>query len=216
MKLIHSVGPNPRLVRMFIAEKGIGVPTEEVDIMAGQNRKAPYTERNPFGQLPALELDDGTVISETTVICEYLEELHPTPVLIGDSPDQRAETRMWTRRAVLNVIEPMSAGFRFAEGLSMFEDRMRCMPDAAADFKAVGQDGLAKFDRLIAGGPWIAGDRFSLADITLYTLLDFFATVGQPLNPELKNVGAWFERMNARPSAEASLHPMAAGGGMRA
>ena len=134
MKLINSVGPNPRLVRMLIAEKGIELPTEDLDIMAGANRQAPYTDRNPIGQLPALELDDGTLLCETTVICEYLEERHPTPVLIGSTPEQRAETRMWTRRAVLNVIEPMSAGFRFGEGQDMFKDRVRTMPAAAADF----------------------------------------------------------------------------------
>ncbi len=216
MKLINSVGPNPRLVRMFLAEKGIELETEEVDLMAGANRQPAYTSRNPFGQLPALELDDGTLIAETTVICEYLEERNPTPVLSGDTPEQRAETRMWTRRTVLNVIEPMSAGFRFAEGLNMFKDRMRCMPDAAADFKAVAHDGLEKFDTLIGNGPWIIGDRFSLADITLYALMDFFGTVGQPLDREQKNVGAWFERVNGRPSADASLHPAAKGGGMRA
>ncbi len=216
MKLINSVGPNPRLVRMFIAEKGIEIPAEEIDLMAGANRQQPYTARNPFGQLPALELDDGTLLCETTVICEYLEEQNPTPVLIGSTPEERAETRMWTRRAVLNVIEPMSAGFRFGEGHDMFKDRMRTMPDAAADFKAVAHDGLEKFDALIGNGPWIVGDRFSLADIALYSLMDFFGTVGQPLDPELKNVGAWFERVNARPSADASLHPAAKGGGMRA
>lgn len=216
MKLYDAVGPNPRLVRMFLAEKSIDLPTEQVDIMAGANRQAPYTERNPFGQMPALELDDGRVIGETTVICEYLEEKNPAPPLIGTTAEERAETRMWTRRAVLNVIEPMSSGFRFGEGHGMFKERMRTMPDAAADFKAVAQDGLTLFDRLIGGGPWIVGDRFTLADVTLYALLDFFATVGQPLDPEKKNVGAWFERVAARPSAEASLHPAAKAGGMRA
>jgi glutathione S-transferase len=216
VKLYDSVGPNPRLVRMFLAEKGITLPTAQVDIMGGENRRAPYLDRNPFGQMPSLELDDGRVISETTVICEYLEERHPKPVLIGGTPEERAITRMWTRRAVLNVIEPMSSGFRFAEGLAMFQDRIRTMPAAAADFKAVAQDGLAVFDSLIGRGPWLAGDRFTLADITLYALLDFFAKVGQPLDPEKKNVSAWFERVNARPSAEASLHPVAKGGGMRA
>ena len=80
----------------------------------------------------------------------------------------------------------------------------------------MAHDGLEKFDALIGNGPWIVGDRFSLADVALYTLMDFFGTVGQPLDPELKNVSAWFERVNARPSAEASLHPAAKGGGMRA
>jgi glutathione S-transferase len=96
----------------------------------------------------------------------------------------------------------------------MFEGRMRCMPSAAADFKAVARDGLALFDRLIGRGPYIVGSRFSLADIALYALLDFFAGVGQPLDPELKNVGAWFERVGSRDSAAASLHPGAVAAGM--
>lgn len=215
MKLYDALGPNPRLVRMFLAEKDLALDTEQVDIMAGENRQPPYTDRNPFGQMPALELDDGRVIGETTVICEYLEELHPTPALIGTTPEERAETRMWTRRAVLGVIEPMSSGFRFAEGLSMFQGRMRCMPDAADDFKAVAQDGLALFDRLIGEGPFVVGDRFSLADVVLYAGIDFFAGVGQPLDPKQGNVGAWFQRVAARPSAEASLHPAAKAAGVR-
>jgi len=204
MKFYDSMGPNPRLVRMFIAEKGLDVPKETVDIMAGANRQAPYTDKNPYGQMPALELGDGSIISETTVICEYLEEQNPTPALIGTTAEERATTRMWTRRVVLNIIEPMSAGFRFAEGLPMFKERMHCMPDAAADFKLLAQQGLAKLDGLIEGQPWIAGDRFTLADITLFSLLDFFRTVGQPLDPEQKNIAAWFERVGARPSAAAS------------
>src|SRR5512145_1708497 len=108
MTLYDSFGPNPRLVRMFMAEKGIDLPRVQLDIMAGENRGDAYRQRNPFGQLPALELDDGRVISETVVICEYLEEKHPKPPLVGTTAEERAETRMWTRRAVLNVVEPMS------------------------------------------------------------------------------------------------------------
>jgi glutathione S-transferase len=216
VKLFNSVGPNPRFVRMFLAEKGISLPTIEIDLMAGENRKDAYREKNPFGQLPALELDDGRVISETTVICEYIEERKPDPVLIGKTPEERAETRMWTRRAVLNVIEPMSNGFRYKDGLPMFKDRMRVLPEAADGLKALAQDGLALFDQCLAGKPWIAGNRFTLADIALYSLLDFFAMVGQPVNPELKNVSAWFQRVAARPSADASIHPNAKAAKMRA
>ena len=93
MKLIESIGPNPRLVRMYLAEKGIEIPTEEIDILGGANRQPGYTDRNPFGQLPSLELDDGTVIAETTVICEYLEEKHPDPPLVGTTAEGRAFTR---------------------------------------------------------------------------------------------------------------------------
>ena len=204
MKFFDSMGPNPRLVRMFIAEKGIEVPTETVDIMAGANRQSDYLAKNPYGQVPALELDDGSILTETTVICEYLEELNPTPALIGSTPEERAVTRMWTRRAVLNIIEPMGSGFRFAEGLSMFKDRIFCMPDAADDFKKAAQLGLGKLDGLIEGRPWLAGDRFTLADITLWTFLDFGRMVGQNVDPEHKNVSAWFERVAERPSAAAT------------
>jgi glutathione S-transferase len=200
---------------MFIAEKRISVPTTPVDIMAGENRGAAYRSRNPFGQLPALELDDGRVIAETTVICEYLEELHPQPPLIGTTPEERAETRMWTRRAVLNVIEPMSNGFRWKEALAMFKDRMRTIPQAADDLKAVAQDGLRLFDAQLAGRDFIVGSRFTLADVALYSMLDFFALVGQPLDPALANVAAWFRRVGARPSAETSVHPNARAAKMR-
>ena len=97
MKLIDSFGPNPRVVRMFLAEKGLTLPSEEVDLLGGQNRQDGYLSRNPGGQLPALELDNGTVIAETAVICEYIEELHPTPVLIGRTSEERAHARTWQR-----------------------------------------------------------------------------------------------------------------------
>jgi glutathione S-transferase len=216
MKLYDSVGPNPRLVRMFMAEKGIDLPRVQIDIMAGENRAGAYRKVNSFGQLPALELDDGRVIGETVVICEYLEDKHPSRPLVGTTAEERAETRMWTRRAVLNVIEPMSNAFRWKEALPMFKDRMRTIPQAADDLKAVAQDGLALFDQALAGRTWIAGARFTLADIALYSMLDFFALVGQPLDPTLANVGAWFQRVGARPSAEASIHPAAKAGKMRA
>ena len=98
MKLLNSFGPNPRMVRMFMAEKGIELDAVEHDLMAAENRQGPYVARNPGGQMPALELDDGSVLAETVVICDYLEDKHPNPPLVGSSPEERAETRMWTRR----------------------------------------------------------------------------------------------------------------------
>ena len=216
MKLYDALGPNPRLVRMFLAEKGMDVPLEQVDIMAGENRGEAYRARNPFGQLPSLELDDGRVIGETAVICEYLEECQPAPPLLGATPEERAETRMWSRRVVLNVTEPMSNGFRWGEGRAMFEKRIRTLPDAAEGMKALAQDGLALVDALLGDGPWLCGERFTLADVTLYVNLDFFAGVGQPLDPEKRNVAAWYASVASRPSADASLHPAARAGGMRA
>ena len=216
MKFYNSLGPNPRLVRLFLLEKGIEVPVEEVDIMAGENRRAPYTDKNPSGQLPSLELDDGSVLSETVTICEYIEDTQPTPPLIGTSPEEKAETRMWVRRVELNITEPLYNGFRFAEGLAMFKDRVHVIPQAADDLKAIVQERLAWLDDLLKGKSWIVGDRFTLADIVLYCALDFGAGIGQTRDPEQKNLDAWFGRVAARPSAEQSLHPAAAASGMRA
>jgi glutathione S-transferase len=215
VKLYNSLGPNPRLVRMFLAEKNLEIPAVEIDLMGGENRRPPYTDKNPGGQLPALELDDGSVLGETVAICEYLEELNPEPRLVGATPEERAQTRMWIRRLESRITEPLANGFRFAEGLELFKNRMRCIPQAADDLKATARDGLAWLDGLLQGRSYVAGDRFSLADIVLYALLDFGASVGQPLDPALKNVSDWFARVAARPSAEASLHPGAKATGLR-
>ena len=98
MKLYDSIGPNPRIVRMFMAEKGIDMPKQTVDLRGGENRQAEHLKRNPHGQMPTLELDDGSYLSEITAICEYLEEKNPKPAMIGSTPEERAECRMWTRR----------------------------------------------------------------------------------------------------------------------
>jgi glutathione S-transferase len=204
MKFFNSMGPNPRLVRMFAAEKGIELAeTIEVDLVGGENRQAPYTDRNPAGQVPCLELDDGSTLAETVAICEYLEEVHPEKPLIGSTPEERAMTRMWTRRVESKVNAPLADGFRFAEGLPIFKDRIRTIPHAADDLKAIAQDGLKWFDDQLSGKDFIAGDRFTLADIVLFAFLDFGASVGQPLDPSLKNVNAWLERVKSRPSTEA-------------
>ena len=204
MKFYNSVGPNPRMVRMFMAEKGFDVPKVEVDLRGGENRKEAFLKVNPSGQTPALELDDGSVLAEITAICEYVDEIKKdTPSLIGDTPEERAKTRMWVRRIDLNIAEPAGAGFRYAEGLKMFESRMRCIPQAADDFKAIAREKLAWLDGLMGSKPFIAGDKLTLADVFLFAFLDFMGNVGQPLSPDCKNLTAWFARMKARPSAAA-------------
>ncbi len=204
MKFYNSIGPNPRVVKMFMKEKGIEIPFEEVDLLKGDNRREPYLSKNPAGQMPALELDSGAVIAEITAICEYLDEAFPANPLVGVTPEERAETRMWTRRVDLNICEPLTSGFRYAEGLGLFKDRMRCLPEAAAGLKAIAQDKISWLDKQLDGREFLAGKRLTLADILLFCFLDFGASVGQPLNPDNKNVVAWFERMKARPSAAAS------------
>jgi glutathione S-transferase len=204
MKFYNSRGPNPRMVRMFLAEKGLEVPKVEVDLLAGENRKAPFLKINPAGQLPALELDDGTVLAEITAICEYVDEVKKdTPSLIGDTPAERAVTRMWTRRIDLNIVEPALNGFRYSQGLKLFQDRIRCIPAAAEDLKTTAKEWLAKVDGMMGVGPFIAGKKLTMVDIFLFAFLDFMKGVGQPLDPANKNLTAWFERMKARPSAAA-------------
>ena len=204
MKFYNSIGPNPRVVKMFMAEKGIDIPRIEVDLMAGENRQEPHLKRNPSGQMPTLELDDGRYLAEVTAICEYLEEKYPTPALIGTTAEERAMTRMWTRRVDLYIVEPMLTGFRSAEGVALFKDRMRLLPQAADDLKALAQEKLSWLDGLMADHQFIAGANLSLADILLFCTLDFGATVGQPLNPANKNISAWFAAMKERPSAAQS------------
>ena len=203
MKLYNSIGPNPRVVNMFLAEKGQTLDKVTVDLMAGENRKAPYLEVNPAGQTPALELDDGRHVTEILAICEYLEERFPNPPLVGTNAEERAITRMWTRRVDLKVCEPLANGFRFGEGLALFQNRLRCLPESSAGLKAIAQDGLEWIEANMQG-PWIAGDRFTLADILLFAMQDFGNTVGQPLDPKFTKLNAWFERVKARPSAAAS------------
>ena len=215
MKLLNSFGPNPRMVRMFMSEKGIELESVEHDLMAAENRKAPYTDKNPGGQMPALELDDGSVLAETVVICDYLEELHPNPPLIGASAQERAEARMWNRRVEQKITENIYNAFRYAEGLGLFKDRVRCLPEAADGLKATAQDGLAWLDTQLAGKSYVCGDRLTVGDLVLYCCTDFAAGVGQSIDPSLKNVSAWFARMDARPSAKASLHPAAGEVGMK-
>jgi glutathione S-transferase len=204
MKFYNSIGPNPRVVKMFMAEKGIDIPRVEVDLMKGENREAAHLARNPNGQTPALELDDGVILAEILPICEYLEEIHPNPPLVGTNAEERAVTRMWTRRVDLAIIEPMTNGFRFSEGLALFQNRVRCIPQAADDLKTVAREKLAWLDGLIEGRKFIAGDRFTLADIHLWVFLDFGGQVGQKLDPANKNLTAWMARVAERPSVAAS------------
>src|SRR5262249_13182424 len=141
---------------------------------------------------------------EILPICEYLEETSPNPPLIGTNAEERAITRMWTRRIDLNICEPMANGFRFSQGLQLFQNRVHCIPHAADDLKAVAREKLSWLHGLTAGRQYVTGDKFSLADILLYSFVDFGGQVGQPLDPANKNLAAWKDRVAARPSVAAS------------
>ncbi len=203
MKLYNSIGPNPQVVRMFLAELDQEIEMIEVDLMAGENRQEDHLKRNPSGQMPALELDNGDFISEVTVICEYLDENQGNTDLVGKSAEDRAETKMWTRRIDLQIVEPLTNGFRYSEGLEIFKTRMRVIPEAAEGLKLIAQEKILWLDSLMEGKEFVCGDRFTLADVMLFCFLNFGATVGQTINPEAKNITAWFEKVKERPSASA-------------
>ena len=203
MKLYDSIGPNPHVVRMVLAEKGLDVPRQRVDLRGGENRRPPYMQLNPMGQLPTLELDGGTSLTEITAIAEYVEELHPEPPLIGVTALQRAETRMWVRRLDLNIVEPMVNGYRWGEGLELFQDRIHCVPEASPGLKAMAAKWMAWLDGQMAGREWIVGGRFTLADVMLFCFTRFGGRIGQPIDPARTNLVAWHARVAARPSAAA-------------
>jgi glutathione S-transferase len=201
MRLYNSVGPNPQIVRTFAAEKGIALELVAVDVIKGENRGEAFKAKNPFGQLPALELDGGQVVAEVTAICELIEELHPQPALIGNDAAERADTRMWCRRIDHRIMEPFMAGFRATTGRGFFAPRMALLSESAgAEMLGLLGGNLAELDKLLAGQTWVCGERFSLADILLGSFLLFGAKSGSPLPQGLGWLPAYLERCKARPS----------------
>ena len=203
MKFYDSIGPNPRIVRIFMAEKGIEIPKQTVDLRGGENRQAEHLKRNPHGQMPTLELDDGSYLSEITAICEYLEEIKPDPPMIGATPKERAECRMWARRVDLNICEHIANGYRFGIALERFQTRITCVPEASEGLKKIAINRLEWLNGQMAGKDYLCGPRFTLADMQLYCWLDFGATVGQALDPANTHLVAWFARVGERPSVKA-------------
>lgn len=204
IRLFDSFGIMPRIVRFFMLEKSLDVARHEVDLLLGENRDPDYLKLNPSGQTPALELSDGTIVCEGPVICEYLEELHPDPPLIGMTAKERANTRMWWRRAELNICQPMILGFYYGDALETYRTRMRCIPEAANGMKEKARDGLRWLDGLFKT-EWIAGKWFTVADIHLYSFVQEMSEKGQPLPDECTAVRSWMERVGSRPAAEMSL-----------
>ena len=203
-RLYDSFGMNPRMIRFYLAEKGFDVPREEVDILGAENRGSDYLKVNPAGQMPSLELSDGTFIAETAAIIEYLEELHPEPPLIGATPKERAVTRMWWRRVELNICRPMVFGFYYSEALEIFQTRFKCYPEQAEALKEMARTGMRWLDSAM-NEPWLAGDRFGVADICLYVYIDQLCDVGQQIPQDLNRLDGWFRRVGERPAAEVSI-----------
>jgi glutathione S-transferase len=203
MKLYDfALAPNPRRVRMFIAEKGIAIPTEQVDLASGQNRTPQFLAKNPSGGLPVLELDDGTCLAESVAICRYLEALHPEPRLMGLDARDQAMVEMWNRRMELELAAPVSRTIQNTH--PMFKARMKQFPDYGESQHESVKARLDRMDRELEGRQFVAGDRFTIADITAFVPIEFASTmIGLKIEPSLKRLAPWRESIAARPSAKA-------------
>ena len=193
--------PNPRRVRIFLAEKGIDLPETPVNMMKREHKSEDFRAKNTLGQLPTLELDDGTCISETVAICRYLDETNPGASLFGTTPLERATVDMWIRRVEFQVMGPVGNFWRHAH------PRTAALLTQFKDFGESNREAYAGarrwMDRELAGRPFVAGETFSMADICLLTTVDFADWIGLPLDPEHANLAAWHARVTARPSAGA-------------
>lgn len=194
--------PNPRRVRIFLAEKGISVPLEPVDIAAKAHLSEAFTALNPLQRLPVLLLDDGTAIAESIAICRYFEALHPEPSLFGRDAKSSALIEMWQRRLELSLYVPVQAVFRHLHP-AMKDFEIPQIPAWGDANKPRVMDFLALLDRELAGRRYIAGDEFSVADITGLVTLDFFKPAKMTVPPEFTHVVRWHNELAARPSAGA-------------
>ncbi len=203
MKIIETrQAPNPRRVRIFLAEKGITVPFEDVDLMKGELRTPEFTKINRMQRVPVLVLDDGTAISETVAICRYFEELQPQPALFGTGALGRATVEMWQRRVELGLLLPVAYSFRHTHpAMAHLEGQQ--FKDWGEANRPKALETLAMLDDELAGRRFIAGDAFSIADITALAAMDFMRPARIQRPEGLKNLERWYGEVSARPSAKA-------------
>ena len=193
--------PNPRRVRIFLAEKGIDLPETRVNMMKREHKSPEFRAKNSMGQLPALELDDGTCISETVAICRYFEETNPEPPMFGKTAVEKALIDQWVRRVEFAVMMPVGNFWRHAHPLTA------ALLTQHKDFGESNKEtyrGAQKYvDRELAGREFLVGDSYSIADICLLSTVDFAEWIGLPVEDEFENLKAWRARVSARPSANA-------------
>ncbi len=199
MKFYNAAAPSPRRVRIFLAEKGIEVPRIDLDLPGGETRSAAFRRKTRLCEVPLLELDDGTVITESQAICRYLEALHPAPSLFGRDPLERAEIEMWDRRMELEIMNPLGQIARHS--FAFFADKLTQVPAFA---EAQRSDLAGKFawldEELSDGRPFVAGERFSAADITGMTAVMIADFVEVAIPAALPHLSRWNAAIRARPS----------------
>ena len=198
MKLHESPSPNARRVSVFMAEKGIECERVSVDIRAGENIQSEYLSKNPAGRVPVLELDDGSYISESIAICRYLEAVEPEPNLFGLDAIEIANVEMWQRRVELNLFLEIAGAFRNITGF--FKDRETCVEEWGKVCAEKAPKALTMFDDQLSDNQYLAGDRFTVADITLAITLDFAEMVKVAPLPTLDNITQWRANVTARAS----------------
>lgn len=202
MKLITtSASPNGRRVNIAVAEKGLSIEKQEVDLGGAENLSEDFIAKNPFGRVPVLQLDDGSYLSESVAITRYLDCLDANPSLFGISPLEQASVEMWNRRVELNLLMPVAHAFRNLTGF--FKDREEVCNEwgqiSAKNAKSV----VPLFDAQLSENTYIAGESFSVADISLLCTLDFAKATRQDLPFDLPNLSRWYKLVSARPSASA-------------
>ena len=203
MKLYNSnQAPSPRRVRIFLAEKGLTIPRVEVDLAKLEHKTADFSALNPFETIPVLELDDGTRIAKSIAICRYIEAIWPAPNLFGLTPVEQAMIEMWQRQLELRLFFPIAQVVRHSHP-KMAEMENPQVPDWAEVNRPKALQAMAIIDERLRGRPFIAGDRFTVADITGLVALDFAKSARISIPPELIHLNRWREALKARPSAAA-------------
>jgi glutathione S-transferase len=203
MKLFgeRNPAPNPRRVRIFLAEKALELPYENVSIRRRAHKSPEFRAKNSLGQLPVLELDDGTTICESVSICRYLEELHPSPNLFGETALERGQIDMWIRRVEFVVMQPISAVWVHAHPLTAgLGGQFKEFGESRREIAAKAMNWL---DRELTGHDYIAGSRFSMADIATLTSIDFALFIGLTIPAQCERLRSWHARVSERPSATA-------------
>ena len=193
----QSSSPNGQRVSIFMKEKGIELPTTEIDLRAAENLKEDYLAMNPFGRVPVLQLNDDSYLSESQAICRYIEGIHPEPNLFGDTAEEQAIIEMWSRRVELNVLMPVAQAFRNITGF--FKDREKCVPEWGEVSAEAAQASVALINDHLANNAYLTGDRFTIADMTLAIVLGFAKNVGQDLLGG-EHVARWYGEVTSRPS----------------
>jgi glutathione S-transferase len=202
MRLYDSaMAPNPRRVRIFLAEKGITLPLVAMDIGKAENRQPPFLAKNALGGLPVLELDDGTCIAESVAICRYFEETQPQPPLLGTSATDRALVEMWQRRMELELFRHVTGCFQNTH--KFFAGRIPQVPEYGEVCRNAARARLAWLDGELSSRPFVAGERYTIADITALCAIDFGRVSDIRIAPEQKHLQRWHDAVSSRPSAKA-------------